>query len=254
MQSTISTVIIDDEPRSIKLMVKMIEEHCPSLKVVGTCDDLTEAREMIERLQPALLLLDIEFPPGTAFSMLERLVHRGFQIVFITAYNNYAAEAYREHASDYLLKPVTKEAMIEAVKRVEEKLHQFSVADISKLAEILKSRQERSSKIPLPSSDGILFVNESDIVHCEASGRYTIIHLDSNKKLTVTKTLKEIEAMLNPSQFFRVHNAHIINLKKILRFHRAEGGRFELSDGSIINVSPSRKNQLMHILMKQNSY
>jgi two-component system LytT family response regulator len=247
----ISTVIIDDEPRNIKLIAKMIADYCPALEVVGTCDDLTEARQVIEKHKPALLLLDIEFPPGTVFSMLEKLVYRDFQIVFITAYNNYASEAYREHASGYLLKPVTREALIEAVKTVEERIHQFSVADISKLVELLKLRQQQSGKIPLPSGEGVLFVDEPEIVHCEASGRYTIIHLDSKKKITVSKTLKEIEELLNPSQFFRVHHSHVINLKKISKFHRAHGGSVELSDSSVINVSAGRKEELMHILMKR---
>ena len=250
----IRTVIIDDEPRSIKLIAKMIADHCPSLELVGEADDLRNAQPLIENLKPSLLLLDIEFPPGTIFSLLDKVVFRDFHIIFITAYNTYAAEAFRQKAVDYILKPITKEALIEAVKKVESRIQHHSIEDISKMVEVLKSQWEHSAKIALPASEGILFVDESDIIHCEASGRYTIIHLDTGKKLTITKTLKEIEGLLTPTQFFRVHHSHIINLKKIAKYHRGDGGTVELTDNSLINVSSSRKNELLNILMHRGGH
>jgi two-component system, LytTR family, response regulator len=244
----IRTVIIDDEPRNIKLVSKIIGENCPQLEVVGTADEFITARQLVEDMRPSLLLLDIEFPPGNVFSLLQKINLRNFYIIFITAHNTYAKEAFRENAVDYILKPVTAEAFVEAVKRLEERIQYSAVADISKLVETMRSDMDQQRKIALPSSEGLLFIDESDIVHCEASGRYTILYLLNGKKLTVTRTLKEIEALLNPRQFFRIHHSHIVNLKRIVKYHRRHGGIAELTDGSLVDVSSSRKDILLGFL------
>lgn len=249
----IRTVIIDDEPRSIKLVAGMIDRYCPSLTLAGTTDNLAEAVPLIENLKPSLLILDIEFPPGTVFSMLEKLIFRNFHIIFITAYNSYAAEAFRQNAVDYILKPITKDALAEAVKRVEAKMEAQSTMDLSKLVNMLKSQLNYAGKIALPSGDGVLLVEEKDIIHCEASGRYTLIFL-TEKKLTITKTLKEVEAILSPAHFFRIHHSHIVNLRKITKYHRGDGGWVELANGAQINVSSSRKDELINILTNGHLY
>ena len=248
----IRTVIIDDEPRSIKLVAGIMARHCPGLELVGQTDNLAEALPLIEDLKPSLLVLDIEFPPGTIFSMLEKLQFREFEIVFITAYNSYAAEAFRQNAIDYILKPVTTEAFVDAVRKVEARIRQHANLDITKLIRALKTQKDYPGKIALPVADGLLFVDEKDIIHCEASGRYTIIYFDQ-KKLTFTKTLKEIEGLLSPADFFRIHHSHIINLKKVAKYHRADGGTVELVNGANIRVSSSRKDELLDILMKRNN-
>jgi two-component system LytT family response regulator len=247
----IRTLIIDDEPRNIKLIAKIIGDHCPSLEIVGTTDNLTEVLPMVENLQPALLLLDIEFPSGNIFSVLEQLPVTRFQIIFITAHNTYASEAFKQQAVDYILKPVTKEAIVQAVAKAQERIQGNVNLDMAKMLELLSAVPEQPRKIPLPAAEGILFINESDIIRCEASGRYTIIYL-KEKKLTVTKTLKEIEGLLvNARQFFRVHHSHIINLALITRYHRGQGGMAELADGSMVEVSASRKDELLNILLRK---
>lgn len=248
----IKTVIIDDEPLNIKWVAKLVEEHCPSLQLAGTADDLTDGLLLIEEQRPSLLLLDIEFPAGTVFSLLEKLTFTNFHVIFITAHNTYAAEAFRQQAIDYILKPVTKESLTEAVKRLETKMKYDTVIDVSKLTELIKSGWDHPAKIPLPSADGILFVDETDIIHCEASGRYTIFYLQGGKKIMVTKNLKEIGSLLHPRQFFRIHHSHIINLKKLVKYHRA--GMVELTDGSQVDVSSSRKDALLSLLMSKPNY
>jgi two-component system, LytTR family, response regulator len=248
----IRTVIIDDEPRNIKLIAGMISDHCSELEVVGATDDPTEVLPLIQNLKPALLLLDIEFPSGTIFPVLEKLSQKDFQIIFVTAHNTYAAEAFEQCAADYILKPVTVEKLVRAVKRAAANLQSPVNTDIQRLVEALKDRRDQHVKIPLPSSDGILFIDESDIIRCEASGRYTNIYLEGRKKLTVTKTLKEIESLLNPVYFFRVHNSHIINLSLVKKYHYGRGGTLELEDGSLVEVSSSRKEELLNILLHRN--
>jgi two-component system, LytTR family, response regulator len=247
----IRTVIIDDEPRNLKLIKGIILEHCPELEVVGTTDDLAEVIPLLEELKPTLLLLDIEFPAGTIFPVLEKLTITDFQVIFITAHNTYAAEAFKQNAVDYILKPVTSEAITLAVKRAVARVHNNTPVDIQKLVDTLKAGINQSKKIPLPHADGILFIKESDIIRCEASGRYTILHLEAKQKLTVTKTLKEIELLLNSRKFLRVHNSHIINLDTIKKYHRANGGSVELMDGSHVEVSSSKKNELLDILLNR---
>jgi two-component system, LytTR family, response regulator len=250
----IRTIIIDDEPMNIKLITGMIADHCPGLAVVGTTDDLTEMLSLVENLKPSLLLLDIGFPSGTIFPILEKLSFKNFQIIFITAHNTYAAEAFKQDAADYLLKPITTEALVQAVKRAEARLYSDAATDISKLLETLKPGWAHSGRIQLPSPGGILFINEADIMHCEAKGRYTILHMDGKKKLTITKTLKEIEALLNPRTFFRIHHSHIINLAMIKKYHRRQGGIAELNDGSLVEVSSSRKDEFLAVLFNKDGH
>jgi two-component system LytT family response regulator len=248
----IRTIIIDDEPRNIKLIDSIIREHCPQLSVVGSTDDLWEVANLVTSLRPSLLLLDIEFPAGNIFTVLEELPEKNFQIIFITAHNTYASEAFKQNAVEYLLKPITKDSLVNAIKKVEAKLtHQAPPADITALMTALRAGFSQMKKIPLPSSDGILFINEADIIRCEASGRYSIIFLKDQKKLTITKTLKELEEHLNPIQFYRIHNSHIVNLDMIKKYHRGRGGMAELADGSIVDVASARKDELLNILMNR---
>jgi two-component system, LytTR family, response regulator len=230
----------------------MISDHCPELEVVGTTDDPTEVLSLIQNLKPSLLLLDIEFPSGTIFPVLEKLPQKDFQIIFVTAHNTYASEAFEQCAADYILKPVTVEKLAGAVKRATRNLQSPINTDIQRLVEALRARRDQHGKIPLPSSDGILFIDEADIIRCEASGRYTNIYLDGKKKLTVTKTLKEIEALLNPASFFRTHNSHIVNLGLVKKYHYGRGGTLELEDGSLVEVSSSRKEELLNVLLNRN--
>jgi two-component system, LytTR family, response regulator len=245
----IKTVIIDDEPRNIKLISRYIKDHCPGLQVAGTTDKLAEAGSLIINVKPSLLLLDIEFPQGTVFPMLEELRFRDFQVIFITAHNNYAMEAFRQNAADYLLKPVTKETLIKAIQRAEMRINERTPTDIQKLASNLKTALSNPGKIPLPSSDGILFVNKAEIIRCEASGRYTIFHLAKGKKITVAKTLKEIEALLGTRHFFRIHHSHIINLEMIHKYYR--NGTVGLLDGTIVAISLSHRDEFLDILMNR---
>jgi two-component system LytT family response regulator len=245
----IKTVIIDDEPRNIKLISGLIKEYCPNLEIAGTTDNLAEASSLIISIKPSLLLLDIEFPQGTIFPMLEDLTFRDFQVIFITAHNNYAMEAFKQNAADYLLKPVTKEKLINAVRRAELRIHEKTPTDLSKLVNSLKTAINNPGKIPLPSIDGILFVNKAEIIRCEASGRYTIFYLDKGKKITVAKTLKETEALLGNEQFFRIHHSHVINLGMIQKYYR--NGTVGLIDGSIVAVSLSHKDKFLDILMNR---
>jgi two-component system, LytTR family, response regulator len=247
----INTIIIDDEPRNIRMLSKMIEDYFPGLKIAGTADELVNARQLIEDLRPRLLLLDIEFPHGTVFSMLEKLQFRDFHVIFITAHNNYATEAFRQNTIDYILKPVTREALAAAVNRVETKLQQHAIADLSEIVNTLSTGINYSRRISLPSSEGILFVDEADIMRCEASGRYAILYLEKRGKIVITKVLKDIERMLNPHLFLRVHHSHIINLSRLVKYHKRDGGMAELADGTMIEVSSSRKEGLMRALVSR---
>lgn len=250
----VRTVVIDDEPRNIKLISGMIREHCPGIEIIGSTDDLMEVQPIIHSLKPSLVLLDIEFPSGTIFPVLDKLIFTDFHIIFITAHNTYATEAFKQNAVDYILKPVTPEALVQSIKKAEAKIRDNIATDISNLLGKLKSGLRQSKKIPLPAAEGILFINEADIIRCEASGRYTVLYLVSGKNLTVTRTLKEIESLLDAKQFFRVHHSHIINLEMIKKYHRGQGGTAELTDGSLVEVSSSRKNELLDILLNRQGH
>ena len=146
---------------------------------------------------------------------------------------------------DYILKPVKTEALVHAIKRAEERIHQDVAINISKLLTDLKMGYMHNRKIPLPSSEGILFIEDTDIIRCEANGRYTILYFVNRKKLTVTKTLKEMEALLLPGHFFRVHHSHIINLHYIKRYIKGDGGQIEMQNGTFVTVARRKKDEFL---------
>jgi len=247
----LKTVIVDDKPANSDMLHEIIRAYCPSLTVAGVAHTIDDAYSTLLKVQPQLLFLDIEMPPHTGFDLLRRFDPVPFEVIFITAYNQYAVQAFRENALDYLLKPIDI-GLLQKVILKAEKLIGMKQTNHN-LAQYLQSMQAPvSTKVSIPVLDGYLFVDYQDIVRCEASGSYSVYYMKNQEKLIVSRRLKECEESLPQGVFLRVHNSHIINLRYVNKYVRGRGGQIHMSDGSIIEVSASRKDAFLEG-MKQRS-
>lgn len=242
----LSALLIDDEPKNNRILKLMLEEFCPQVKVDGLAENAEEGLQLIHEKDPNLVFLDIEMPFGSGFDLLDKIKPVSFEIIFITAFNNYSLKAIKYSALDYLLKPVNIDELIMAVAKAEEKVKARSVnSRIENLIFNLKKPNAGLQKLALPSKEGYIFVALSDIVRCEAKNGYTIFHIKGIEKVISSKSIKEYEPLLTDDMFFRIHNSHIINLNHIKKYHRGRGGIVEMEDGTMLEVATRRKDELM---------
>lgn len=238
-------LIVEDEKNSQELLKELIEQYCEQVTVVGIAGSVSEARKAIESLRPELIFLDIQLPDGDGFQILEEIHPIDFDIIFTTAYDQYATRAFKFSATDYLLKPVDIEELQAAVSRVvEKKKHTPNPDNSEQIKALLGSVRQPNQpfkRIVLPTSSGFTVVNPDDIIRCESDRNYTFIFIKDGKKHLVSKTIKEYEEMLEDYNFFRIHQSHLINLHFLKNYIRGRGGQVELTDGTIVDVSARKK-------------
>ena len=245
-----TAILIDDERNSRESLRKKIETHCASVQVVAECANGAEGLAAIQQYRPALVFLDIEMPQMNGFAMLQQLPEKNFALVFTTAYNQYAINAIRHSAIDYLVKPVDVAELTAAVSRAAA-AHQNRVQQSQfDLLDQLLYRQQTPAKIAVATSSGLEIIEIAQIVHLEATGNYTLIHLAEEKPLLASKTLKEFEEILPPEQFFRIHNASLVNVSAIKKYNKGEGGQVILTNGTVLDVARRRKDELLQLLLK----
>jgi two-component system, LytTR family, response regulator len=237
----IRTVIIDDEPDSVRLMRLNIESHFPQLEIVGTFNSPIKASEEIAALQPDLLFLDIEMPVINGFDLLEKIMPVEFAVVFVTAYNDFAIKAFRFNALDYLVKPVTIEDLGEVVKKVE-KRQNIQTDQLQVLQQQFKKGS--ITKIAIPSQTGVAFIDIKDIVFVEAKSNYSDLVLVDKRRILISKTLKDIQPVLEQQQFLRIHRQYIINLNEVKHFNRNES-LLTMTTNDVLPVSRLQKDKLI---------
>jgi two-component system LytT family response regulator len=243
VKSKIRAVIIDDEPGNIITLTEMLKEYCPEIVLEGSALNPILGCDLILGVQPQLVFLDIEMPYGNAFDMLDKLSPVNFEVVFITAFNDYAIKAFKYAALDYILKPVNIEELKTAVRKVKERLQEKSVDErISYLLSNMKQENAGIQKIALPAPDGIYFEAIENVIHLEAEGSYSRVFLKGKKSILVSRNLKEYEDILPPAIFCRVHHSHIINVNFVKKYFKGRGGYVEMEDGASIEISVRKKN------------
>lgn len=242
-----NVIIVDDEPKNIKVLQKLIESYCPGLHIIAQASDIREAENAIRNQKPDLLLLDIEMPRGNAFDLLDKIMPVDFEIIFITAFNEYAAKAFKYSALDYLLKPVRIAELQAAIQKAEKKLEYKTINN--QLNNLLNNFHKPSvQKIALPLQDGsIIFMNVTEIAYCEAHGPYTEVYFKNTKKQLTTRPLKEYEELLPAENFFRIHNSYIVNIDSVKKYYRGRGGYVEMHDGTSLEVAVRRKDAFLAI-------
>ncbi len=242
MSSKIRIVLVDDEKDSLDILKLMLEDIDCDLEVVGVAENVEKGIILIQQTNPDLVFLDIRMPDGSGFDLLDRIQNIKFDVVFVTAYDEYALKAFEFNAIHYLLKPVDLGDVNDAIKRHLKSNNSIFDEKLENLKKYIKNDIE---KIVLPSSDGLQVVKLDDILWLEADGPYTIFHIKNKNKLVVSKSLNTYQELLEDKCFIRTHNKFVVNLKYVKRFSKGSGGEIEMENGTMIGVSVRKKQDFL---------
>jgi two-component system LytT family response regulator len=243
----IKAVLVDDDQKNITVLRALLQRLETEIEIIGEAGDVEQAASLIPSVNPNLVFLDIEMPFGNAFDLLDRLMPVNFEIIFITAFDEYSLKAFRYSALDYLLKPVDIDDLKAAVQKAEKKIALKNInGQLTNLLFNLNKTDSSVSRIALPVKEGFDFVSIGEIVSCESKNHCTIVNTQSGKKYVCDRNIKEYEDLLPANIFFRIHNSYIVNVNFIRKFFKeGRGGYVELSDGSTVPVAYRRKDEFL---------
>ena len=242
-------IIVDDEARSRRMLKTLCEDYCTDLEIIGLAASVQEAKNIIKNEIPDLVFLDIRMPLESGFELLKFYNNDfTFDVIFTTAYDEYALQAFQYAAVDYLLKPIEIDELVRAVEKVKGFRQVIPQPEKFEFLQELLADQE-IKKVALITTDGITFVNFSDIIRCEAESNYTSVVLTDNTTHLITKTLKHFEDLLLGKGFFRIHKSHLVNLHAVRKFIKSKkGGIVEMIDGKQMEVSSKKRETLLNLL------
>jgi two-component system LytT family response regulator len=240
-------LIVEDDAHAQENLIRLIRA-VPDLDLVGVAATIEEADQLCKSLKPDLVFCDVMLPPATSFDWLMKLEKIPFELIFITSFEEFAVKAFRLAAVDYLIKPIAEDEFSLALER----FHLRKEKSTDQIQSLLKnlSLPRENAKIALPTLHGYLFVLIKDIIRCESDNTYTTFFTTDKRKILVSRTLKDVEHMLEEYRFFRVHNSHLINLDYVSEYFKGEGGQVKLSDGSVVDVSRRRKEEFLSLLRR----
>ncbi len=245
----LKTIIIDDEKLAIESLQWEIENFCDNIKVEAALSNPVEAIDKINELKPDLVFLDIEMPEIDGFQLLQKLYYKNFDLIITTAYNQYAIQAFRANAIDYLLKPIDPDELVEAVDKVQKRKGSGSEnRNIETILDKIIAKQSSHPKIPLSLSNKVVLVEPDKIIYCKSEGSYTRVFMKDNEKLLVSKSIKTLENLCPADNFMRVHKSYIVNIDEIREYIRQGGGELVLSNGMVVPVSRTHKNEVLKAL------
>lgn len=243
---SIKCIVIDDEQHCIDTLQWQINKYAPQIELVKTFISPIAALSFLQSNEIQLVFLDIEMPEMNGFELLKNCDNLNFDVIFTTAYDEFAVKAFKTSAIDYLLKPIDKSELIIAINKVVEKQKpEILPQQIEILYDALNAKKTIRKRIAVPTMEGLYFIKIKEILYCISDSNYTHIYLINNKVILVSKTLKEIEALLIDNKFLRIHNSHLINLQKIEKYIRGDGGYVIMDDKKSLSVSRSRKEILL---------
>ena len=246
----IKAVIVDDEMNCVEMLEWLIKTYCPMVTVVAMCTSGDQGIAAINKHRPDVVFLDIEMPRMNGFDMLEKFDNLFFDVVFTTAYNKFAIKAFRYSALNYLLKPVDPEDLQSTIKKLEDRKTSVGKDQLNLLLENMKNFSNPIQRIALSTGDGLIFVNTSEIMYCQAESNYTNVVLTNKNKILVAKTLKDIDETLSGKDFFRVHNSFLININQIKKFVRGDGGYILMNDDTHITIARSKREEFFEMFSK----
>jgi two-component system LytT family response regulator len=241
--------LIDDEDTHRRGLRQLLELFCPEVHIVGEANSLKEAQKWLVHHPIDIVFLDIMLGDGTGIDLLKSLPNRHFQVILVTAHNEFAIEAFRYAALDYLLKPIDADDLKIAVQKAQQQLQSNQMQlQLQILRENIEKLTAQSRKMILRDSDNIYVVMLSDIVYCRAEGSYTAFRLIDEREILVSKNLGEYEKLLENAQFIRSHHSYIINLNQIMKFDKTDGGHLVMQNGSVIPVAVRKKEALLNVV------
>lgn len=235
-------IIIDDEKRARMLIKALLNDHCPDVQVLGDFADLDSGVQAIKRIQPELVFLDIELPENSGLQILEffREEEVNFSIIFVTAYNEYAIQAFKLSAIDYVLKPINADRLVEAVDHYKTQKQK----QIRQLDALKSNLYESKKKIVIPSRDDFQYIDPEDVLYVKAEGSYCQFHLRNNKRILMSRNLKYVEEMIQSFPFLqRVHKSFIANINEVANYNRGTG-KIQLKDGTELQATSEKMEAL----------
>ncbi len=239
----IKVLIVDDERKCREVLSNLLDKFFDNVKIVDMVDSVEGALSAVSHHHPDLVFLDIEMPNGDGFEFLDRCKDIDFEIIFVTAYDQYAIKAFEFSAIDYLLKPINLVKLKEAIDKFQDR-SEFAI-EKQKFEVLLENLKDQSKnvngKIGLPTTTGILFVNVSDIIRCKSFDHYTHFYTKDGQEIVVSKILKDYDTLLSSHGFFRVHQSHLINLQQISKYIKVDGSYVEMADGSTIPIAKRKR-------------
>ena len=237
----LKAIIVEDEANSREILRNYLAKYCEGVKLLGEAANIEQGLSLIQNQEPDLVFLDVEMPFGNAFDLLDKIPDRSFEIIFVTAYNQYAMDALNHHAAYYLMKPINIDELVKAVEYVRAIKEKENALE----GQVLKARPIKAEgKITLPQQDGFQVLEVGDIYFCKADDNYTEIYLEK-KKIVVSKTLKYFEDALQPYPFARIHKSYLVNVSEVIKYKKGKGGSVILSNGKELSVSASKKAELL---------
>jgi two-component system, LytTR family, response regulator len=248
----IRSILVDDEARSRKTLEWQLNQYCPEIEIITSCASAEEGILAINNFKPELVFLDIEMPHMNGFEMLQNLQPVNFAVIFTTAYDQFAIKAFRYSAADYLLKPIDKDDLQEAVEKVKKLYNENHHDKIGMLLEQVKllSQGQSVQKIALTTHDSYVFVDVADMIYCESERNYTRVFLASGKNIIVAKTLKLVEELIASNNFFRAHHSYLINMNNIKQFIKEDGGQIVMKNDAKIPLSRGKRDEFFALFSK----
>jgi two-component system LytT family response regulator len=244
----INAVIVDDEKNCRDTLSSLLEKNCPQINNIAQCKSVNEGINCIRRLKPELVFLDVEMPDGTGFNLLDQIGEINFEVIFTTAYEQYAVKAFKFSALDYLMKPVNSKELVDAISRFENlKNKSDSNVQLQLLLANLKTIKGGFHKIAIPTTEGLILLDINNTLRLESDGNYTNF-ITLKTKHIVSKSLKEYEELLTDNNFLRIHQSHLINLNWVKKYVRGEGGYVVMNDGTSVPVSARKKQEVLEKL------
>lgn len=240
-------LVIDNELEIRNSVVELIAAFCPEIKEISEANSVISGIQKIKDYSPDILFLDVELGDGTGMDLLSKLDKIDFNVIFITAHEKYAIDAFRFSAIDFLLKPIDPEELMRSVQKVTHFQTNSMVQQIALLKEVISDSIKGDRKIVLRDSNSIYFVKISDIIHCESDRSYTTFKIINSKDIIVSKGLKDFEELLEPLGFIRTHQSHLVNISKIVRFDKHDGGHLIMENGNLIPVSQRKREQIIEL-------
>ncbi|MFT5821621.1 MAG: two-component system LytT family response regulator [Crocinitomix sp.] len=240
-------IIIDDEKHCAETLEWQLNQFCPNVELLGLFLSPIEGLAAIKKQKPDLVFLDIEMPKMNGFQLLKSIDEINFGVIFTTAFDQFAVQAFKVSALDYLVKPIDDDELKLAVEKAEHAVQKDTAVSIEFLLEQIQDKK-LSNRLFLPTLNGLEFVDKEAVIRCESDSNYTTVYFENTEKMVISKTLKEFEALLPESHFFRVHHYHIVNLLLVQKYVRGDGGHLVMKNGNIVPVSRAKKHHLLEYL------